>query len=626
MKTATNLRLLGVIACCLIGSMMYAQTPELDVQTTQATVALQEEGAQSYQIDIAGPNNYHVTYKVEDANSLQISPLKEDGTAFGDGVYTVAVTPSFRLTEEHQAAMAEFRQRADQEGMAAYIAENNIPTGLEIITYHFGIRDGKFVSPNKHEGAMPPPTMSGYQADFFASETIYASVNYFEVETPAQTMDLTLEEEMQVFTQDVIIQGSLCVGVDCPSSQTFGFDTQILKENNLRLFFDDTSNSASFPANDWRLAANGTNNGDPSFFAIQDATANRTPFQIAAGAPNNALFVDANGDIGIGIPDATVEVHVRDGDSPTLRLEQDGSNGFASQTWDLAGNETNFFVRDVNGGSALPFRIFPGNSNDDQLVIRNSRIGVGTDNPSEELHIKAGNVQIEQGNLDITAGNMTMTGNMDMTGRQTVRGDARFFLDNRANFVNSAGTTTIMQINAATNRVGIGKTNPDHLLELAADDAVKPNGGSWSAPSDRRLKTNIQDYEDGLAKVMAIRPVRYHYNGKLDMPTDKEFIGLIAQEIREVAPYTVRSIEKGENEEGYLFVDGTPLTYMLINAVQDQQEIINAQEDRIEQLEAQLDEVAQLRQEVSALAKLLEAKATEQSANATQNAVSRDRK
>ena len=163
------------------------------------------------------------------------------------------------------------------------------------------------------------------------------------------------------------------------------------------------------------------------------------------------------------------------------------------------------------------------------------------------------------------------------------------------------------------------------MLELAADDAVKPGGGSWSAPSDRRLKTNIRDYEDGLAKVMAIRPVRYNYNGKQDMPTDKEFIGLIAQEVQEVAPYIVSSTDENEDGESYLFVDGSPLTYMLINAVQDQQKIIDAQDNRIEQLEAQLDEVAQLREQVAALAKMLEANATQESASQSDN-VSRDRK
>ena len=45
----------------------------------------------------------------------------------------------------------------------------------------------------------------------------------------------------QLFTQDVIVDGSLCAGTDCASSESFGFDTIRLKENNVRIKFQDTS-------------------------------------------------------------------------------------------------------------------------------------------------------------------------------------------------------------------------------------------------------------------------------------------------------------------------------------------------------------------------------------------------
>jgi hypothetical protein len=47
-------------------------------------------------------------------------------------------------------------------------------------------------------------------------------------------------------------------------------------------------------------------------------------------------------------------------DTPGLRLLQTGDGGFTPQTWDIAGNEANFFVRDLTAGSRLPFRIRPG--------------------------------------------------------------------------------------------------------------------------------------------------------------------------------------------------------------------------------------------------------------------------
>jgi hypothetical protein len=54
-----------------------------------------------------------------------------------------------------------------------------------------------------------------------------------------------------LFEDDVIIDGSLCVGYDCENAMGFGYDTLVLKEAVLRLMFLDTSaTSGSYPSND----------------------------------------------------------------------------------------------------------------------------------------------------------------------------------------------------------------------------------------------------------------------------------------------------------------------------------------------------------------------------------------
>ncbi len=144
----------------------------------------------------------------------------------------------------------------------------------------------------------------------------------------------------QVFLDDLIVDGSACVGQDCANGESFGFDTLRLKENNLRIKFDDTSSSSSFPNNDWQLTANDSANGGANKFSIDDITHGKTPFTVGANAPSNALYLEGStGDVGLGTATPVVELHVVDGDSPTLRLEQDGSSGFTPQTWDVAGNE-----------------------------------------------------------------------------------------------------------------------------------------------------------------------------------------------------------------------------------------------------------------------------------------------
>ncbi|HMP81884.1 MAG TPA: tail fiber domain-containing protein [Verrucomicrobiota bacterium] len=181
--------------------------------------------------------------------------------------------------------------------------------------------------------------------------------------------------QAQVFETDVVIHNSLAVGVDAAGSENFGFDTIRLKENNLRIHFDDTS-TGTFPANDWRIVVNDTANSGPNYFSIEDSTAGVVPFTIRAGARANALYVDPNGRVGLGTSSPVLELHVVDGDTAGLRLEQNNSSGYTAQSWDIAGNESNFFVRDVTSGSKLPFKIRP-NSPTGALVVDVHGVGIG---------------------------------------------------------------------------------------------------------------------------------------------------------------------------------------------------------------------------------------------------------
>ncbi|MEE2635198.1 hypothetical protein DD556_17620 [Phaeobacter sp. JL2872] len=204
----------------------------------------------------------------------------------------------------------------------------------------------------------------------------------------------------QQFLDDVIVDGSLCVGQDCVNGENFGFDTIRLKENNLRIRAVDTSNSGSFPTRDWQITFNDSSNGGQDKFSIDDIDAGRTPFTIEASAPSHSLYVDDGGRIGLGTSTPVVEMHVVDGDSPTLRLEQDGSSGFTPQTWDVAGNETNFFVRDATNGSRIPFKIRPTAPTNALYIDTDGQIGFGTASPSAALDLAiAGGLEINSGNI-----------------------------------------------------------------------------------------------------------------------------------------------------------------------------------------------------------------------------------
>ncbi|TMM51300.1 hypothetical protein [Sulfitobacter sabulilitoris] len=218
--------------------------------------------------------------------------------------------------------------------------------------------------------------------------------HYFRLSSAAKVLGTTalglmgtLAQADQQILDDLIVDGSACIGQDCVNGESFGFDTLRLKENNLRIKAQDTSSTGSFPTNDWQLTFNDSSNGGQNKFSIDDIDGGRTPFTIEASAPSNSLYVEDSGQIGLGTSNPVVEAHIVDGDSPTIRLEQDGSSGFTPQTWDIAGNETNFFVRDVTNGSRLPFKIKPSAPTNSLFVNTNGDIGFGTQSPQASVHL-----------------------------------------------------------------------------------------------------------------------------------------------------------------------------------------------------------------------------------------------
>jgi hypothetical protein len=156
-----------------------------------------------------------------------------------------------------------------------------------------------------------------------------------------------------------------------------------------------------------------------------------------------------------------------------------------------------------------------------------------------------------------------------------------------------------------TGRVGIGTTAPDQLLSVAGN-ASKVGGGTWATFSDRRVKQDINPFSDGLSVLKGIRPVTFRYNGKLGYPTDKTYVGVIAQEIQSVAPYTVDTyrarLDPDDAEEtDILRFDGSALTYIVINAIKE----LDAKVDELRELQKENQNLSSRLAQLEALVKSL---------------------
>lgn len=109
--------------------------------------------------------------------------------------------------------------------------------------------------------------------------------------------------------------------------------------------------------------------------------------------------------------------------------------------------------------------------------------------------------------------------------------------------------------------------------------------GNLYTPSDRRLKTNVQTLTTVLDKINQIRGVRFEYLDQHKYATGPK-IGLIAQELQVVYP---EMVTKGK--DGYLKVDYTQLTGMLIQAIKEQQEEIESLKQRMDKQQEQINSI-----------------------------------
>jgi hypothetical protein len=410
----------------------------------------------------------------------------------------------------------------------------------------------------------------------------------------------------QVIADDLIVQGSACVGLDCVNNESFGFDTIRMKENNTRLQFFDTSSAAGFPTNNWQIRANSSASGGGNFLGFVDQGANGCSetgtivFEVDAGAPANSVKVNSTGRVGLRTATPVLDVHANTTDTPAIRLEQNNSGGFTAQTWDVASNEANFFVRDVTGGSRLPFRIRPGAPTSSIDIAASGDVGIGTASPAFSPNTArflavAGDVGVfsEVGSGSNQSGTNSVLGTFAFFNSNRVEADKRNAVISGVNdgatnsggirfFTANAGTLgERIRINSSGN-IGIGTTAPDQLLTVNGG-ASKPGGGSWAVFSDERLKTIKGPFNSGLRAVMQLQPLRYEYrrNNALGINSKAEHVGFGARALQKIIPEAVT-----RNDQGYLLVNNDPILWTMLNAIKEQQKEIERLRGQIQKLQA----------------------------------------
>ena len=518
---------------------------------------------------VSAPDGRVFSKNFKGGSSPNFSIADAQGERLPDGQYTYEL----RLTSGSSPARKDVTSNGrgkDDESEAVRAARKSLAAQPLVESGSFSIVNGSVVVAGSQEPSATRSASKSSMAPQVPEMTLGGRVSRKLHHTPFMFMP------DDVIPDDLIVQGSACVGLDCVNGEVFGFDTVRLKENNTRLQFDDTSTSAGFPTNNWQIRANSSASGGASFlgFVDQGATGNSETgtivFEVDAGAPANAVKVSSTGKVGFRTATPVLDLHITTSDTPAHRLEQTNAGGFTAQTWDIAGNEANFFVRDVTGGSRLPFRIRPGAPTSSIDISASGNVGIGTASPTAKLDV---------------SGTIALTGNSFANGPSVS--------NNQDGLLLVAGTTLGVRINNQNNsgellrvtnagNVGIGTAAPDQKLSVNGE-ADKTGGNTWLSFSYERLKNIKGRFNLGLKAVMQLQPIRYEYskNNALGLKSDGEHIGFGAQAVQKIIPEAVT-----KNSEGYLMVNGDPILWTMLNAIKEQQQEIEQLKGQVRQLRA----------------------------------------
>ena len=228
---------------------------------------------------------------------------------------------------------------------------------------------------------------------------------------------------------------------------------------------------------------------------------------------------------------------------------------------------------------------FRNNGNLTRMVVNNNGdVGIGTSTPAAKLHISNGGGSLalfgpDGSNTQLYVGTANNQGLANTA--QVIAYDGNLLIDpaqNKKVFIGIFQPCDVLLTTAGGN-VGIGTNAPNQKLQVSGNICYT---GTIAACSDIRYKKNIVPLENVLNEVMSLHAI--YYNWDKEKFADKSFnderqLGFSAQEIKKLFPEIVQT-----DAEGYMAVDYSRLTPVLVEAIKEQQQQIYVLKKLVEKL------------------------------------------
>ncbi len=441
-------------------------------------------------LTVSGPGDLFIRRVFEAGKAPFLGLFDSGGDRLPDGSYN---------WELRWVEAPKTREAGEQDAARKLRVAGKPPERPLVASGHFFVNNGSFVAAPEHTSARPP-------------KPPITAKNFVE-------------------TGSLVVQRNACIGDQCNTSDA-NFSALKLKSTLPYLLFDDVDIPCEDPpcidtAHDWALLINPS---DVAQFSLRDVDGSLTPFTVAAGAPDNSLYVSSNGNLGLGTstPAVRLDVKANSSGAAAQRLQNSSATGYSGIEYlNQAGAVISFLGVDnaasttrLNSINNYPLVILT-ESAERMRVTSVGDVGIGTASPATQFHIRG---------TDAGFRNKILVENAGTT-------NFRELLEIR----NNGGATFILKDTSVPQRWAQGTVGANFVIDEQAhagtEFAFTNTGnltiaGTLTQGSSRELKTDLAslDAKDVLARVSTLPVSLWSY--KTD--TAVRHIGPMAEDFHQV--------------------------------------------------------------------------------------------
>ena len=290
----------------------------------------------------------------------------------------------------------------------------------------------------------------------------------------------------------------------------------------------------------------------------------------SGGVPR--VTIEQGGEVGIGTTAPAQKLHLVD-DFPRIRVEGSNSN------WELLAAISGLWFRDVEqSGFVYPVRFYNGAPGASFVVQSDGSVGIGTESPAEDLHVRASDPQILVESSGAT------------TGRTLAylknSGDVRFFWENTASgdIWQMSMLSTVLQMSSPTGvgKFRVRKSGGLQALNGSTEIMALNSTGDLTVKSVTQTSSRVEkrgfetvDGQSVLDKVAALPISEWSY--KADSPSVRH-IGPMSEDFH-------AAFGLGKTDKGLTSVDTTGVA---LAAIQGLNQKLAEKDARISELEQRL--------------------------------------